>query len=1305
MQLKLTAIAALCCATLATSTHAATVYSENFDNPVLNGKGATGPNNTVDMADVTGWSINVSQANLSATSDWFRVQNAAFEGRDLDGPAVWTTDSINISGMSNVSFSLNAAESGNHENTDYFDVAYSVDGGNFITISNWNSKGTNEHTLVDDFTSETITQAIPAGSSTLQIRVTMLNNAGSERLRLDNVTVTGDGVNVDTPPQIASTMPTDGATNVALDAAIVVTFNEPVTVASWNDISCGNSGMIAVSASSDGSTFTLTPANNFAQNEVCTVTVPGATVTDQDGTPDNMASDFSFSFTTQAPTPASAVVITEIMQNPSKVSDGKGEWFEVFNNGTEAVNLSGWTVRDNGSDSFVISGNLVIQPGAYAVIANNDDFASNGGIRVDYTYTGMFLGNGNDELILINNNGNEVDRVEWDNGATFPDPNGASMTLIDVNSDNNVGSNWQAATVQYGKGDFGTPNSKSGTFNLVVSEIMQNPTKVRDNKGEWFELYNADSFAINLNGWTIRDNDNDAFVVDQDVIIPAGGFVVLANNGDTATNGGVNVDFAYNGMFLGNGIDEIVLLTPASEEMDRVEWDNGATFPDPSGASMELQGLLLDNNTGTNWAAATKPYGNGDLGTPGTGPGDDGGEPGELVKVHQIQGADAASPLVGNNVTIQGIVVGDFQSGAGSNGSLNGFYVQEEDTDADANSATSEGIFVFDGPTPTVNVNTGDKVTVSGTVAEFFGETQLSSITSVTVDSQENTLPTAASVTLPAQATIDNGRGRLIPDLEAFEGMLVTFPSTLTVTELSQLDRYGEMQLAQGGRLYQFTQQNAPDAAGYQAHVQNIASRRIFLDDGFNTQNPTPIRFPAPGFSADNALRMGDTVTNLTGVLRFSRSSGSRGTSAYRVMPTIEPNFVLNPRQDRPNVGGNLSVASLNVLNFFNTLDTNESAGCFPRFTRRDCRGADSQAEYNRQLAKLVTALVKLDADIIGLVEIENDYTDGANSSIAQLVAAVNADARNRRCSNYSFIDPGMRVGTDAIAVGLMYCADTVRQKDDTSIAILDDSNLPPGVSAPLFNGRGTNRAMLTASFTQRSNNESLTVAVNHFKSKGSGCGAGNDDTSTGQGNCNLTRTNAAKAAHLWLATDPTGSGDPDFLIIGDLNAYAKEDPLTELKNNGYTNVINDIEAYSYVFDGQAGSLDHGLVTASLLEQMTGAADWHINADEADALDYNLDSGTNNRLAIFDGSQPHRAADHDPLIIGFELRSGSEPVPGDINGDGNVDQSDYSAFIAAYGSSQGGQTYVAAADMNSDGVINMVDFQLWYQAYLAAQQG
>jgi hypothetical protein len=133
---------------------------------------------------------------------------------------------------------------------------------------------------------------------------------------------------------------------------------------------------------------------------------------------------------------------------------------------------------------------------------------------------------------------------------------------------------------------------------------------------------------------------------------------------------------------------------------------------------------------------------------------------------------------------------------------------------------------------------------------------------------------------------------------------------------------------------------------------------------------------------------------------------------------------------------------------------------------------------------------------------------------------------------------------------------------------------------------------------------------------------------------------NAAIAEANWLAGDPTNSGDPDFIIVGDLNSYAKEDPISALEGAGFTNLINTFvgpEAYSYVFGGQSGYLDHALATSTLTDQTVGATEWHINADEPTVLDYNEEFKTPNQLNTFYSPEPFRASDHDPLVVGLDL--------------------------------------------------------------------
>ncbi|MEL7359054.1 MAG: ExeM/NucH family extracellular endonuclease [Cyanobacteria bacterium J06560_6] len=634
--------------------------------------------------------------------------------------------------------------------------------------------------------------------------------------------------------------------------------------------------------------------------------------------------------------------------------------------------------------------------------------------------------------------------------------------------------------------------------------------------------------------------------------------------------------------------------------------------------------------------------------------GGNGGGPGESKFIHEIQGSGAASPLVGQTVTIEAVVTGDFQNGdADTLRNLEGFYVQEEDADADADSSTSEGLFIFEDGNFLTDVNVGDIVQVTGTVEEGFDQTQLAvtSASDITVVSSGNPLPTAATVNFPV-ATVDS--------LESFEGMQVTIPDTLFVTEYFNLDRFGEVVLSSDGssnapgtdgRLDQYTQFNTPDVAGFTAYQEDIAKRRIVLDDGQFVQNPDPIIHGRDGnpLSANNTLRGGDTVNNLSGILGF-------GFGDYRIQPTEPANFqATNSRPNTPeNVGGDLTVVSFNVLNFFTTLDVEGNPGSGP--SGLSPRGADSQAEFDRQLQKLVTTLEVIDADIVGLVELENEFGGDQNGdgqfAIDALVDALNAKVG---AGTYAFVDPGQTFVdvSDAISVGAIYKTSTVQLAQGTSVEILDDSDLPglgltPGNA--VFNGPSTNRAALAATFEEKATGEKVTVAVNHFKSKGSvSPGAGNTDAGDGAGNNNAIRLQGAQALDAWLDSDPTGSGDSDYLIIGDLNAYAKEDPITFLESEGYTNVVDNPEsAYSFVFDGQFGTLDYGLASSTLISQVTGATEWHVNADEPDALDYNLDFGRD--PSLFDGTVPFRNSDHDPLIIGLDLTGGSGNPPTEING-------------------------------------------------------
>jgi len=586
-----------------------------------------------------------------------------------------------------------------------------------------------------------------------------------------------------------------------------------------------------------------------------------------------------------------------------------------------------------------------------------------------------------------------------------------------------------------------------------------------------------------------------------------------------------------------------------------------------------------------------------------------------ITPISTIQGSGPASPLDGQSVSLSAIVTGDFQANDNDEArDLGGFYVQQEHPDADA--ASSEGLFVFDGHNPAIDIAVGDRVDVTGTVTEYFGETQINA-TTVTVTGS-GTIQ-AIEINLPAGELTSNSGGDAIADLESYEGMLVRFPQKLAVTSLRFLEQYGEVRLSAGGRLYQYTNSNAPGAAGYAAHGDSVASRTITLDDGLRSSYASPVRYLNAGAAADYSIRVGDSVSGATGNLRYSRGSGGGGNEDWRLMPTEDIEFDDdNPRPGAPSVAGSIRVASFNVMNFFSKIDTG-AAVCGPQ-GNANCRGADSAEERSRQLQRTVSAIAQMDADIIGLIELENDPSE----SLTTIVNALNGRLGG---GSYTYVDTGT-IHDDAIKTGFVFDSSTIQTTGP--FALLNS------VVDPRFNDN-RNRPALAQSFEVIATGAVVTVVVNHLKSKGSSCeSSGDPNAGDGQGNCNVTRSEAAAALADWVNNGPTGNSDPDVLLIGDLNAYLLEDPLAALKDRGLAALLETRpNPYSFVFDGQAGALDHALATPSLAGQVREAIEWHVNADEPRLLDYNLENGRD--AGLFDPNSPYRASDHDPIIIGLDL--------------------------------------------------------------------
>lgn len=675
-----------------------------------------------------------------------------------------------------------------------------------------------------------------------------------------------------------------------------------------------------------------------------------------------------------------------------------------------------------------------------------------------------------------------------------------------------------------------------------------------------------------------------------------------------------------------------------------------------------------------------------------SGEANDGGGSGEPTArlISEIQGTGSASLLIGNYVLVSAVVTYT---------TSNGFFLQEEDADADGDALTSEGIFVFTGGAPTVV--SGDTVDVAGTVEEFFGMTQLGGGVEVT-RTGTTTLPTAADIQLSRNAA----------NYEQYEGMRISVTSGIenervTIIENFNFDRFGDITVSAGTQTQAtqlFDAQTQSDEIS--AHIEGNLNNRLVITDGTSSQNPDSYSYVAnttAGDDGDGILSAGDDFTAEGPTLRLGAEMNSaiEGVLTYEfgefkvlVDGTLDIDETTNSgaRQDTPDdVGGDIQVASFNVLNYFTTF----SGGTGPNGDLNP-RGADSQEEFDRQTAKIVEAMIKTGAEVFALQEIENNGFGDA-SAIAALVDALNAKALAEGTGAvYAYVNPlggdGF-LGTDAIMTGMVYDTTKLTLVHADGLVFNEASAADTFAIADFLNSYVSssdqvgdfqrNRPTTIATF-EDADGEVFTVASSHFKSKGdsnlqdladgvqSALDSGsvpagevaavtaalaaliadpNFDQGNGQAYWNQVRADAAGELAAYLdttyAADLAGQGitDADYLLMGDFNAYAEEDPVQAVRDDaGYIDLIDQFigqeDAYSFVFDGQQGTLDQALATSSLANQVTGLTEWHINADEPDLLNYDQDFNDPGFFNV----DPFASSDHDPVIIGLDLGSQNDAL-------------------------------------------------------------
>ena len=619
-----------------------------------------------------------------------------------------------------------------------------------------------------------------------------------------------------------------------------------------------------------------------------------------------------------------------------------------------------------------------------------------------------------------------------------------------------------------------------------------------------------------------------------------------------------------------------------------------------------------------------------------------------LVSIPDIQttGDGDDSQLINQTVETKGVVTAAYPKGENANlKGLEGFTIQTPGTGGtwDPARTASDGLFVFMGKSSATMPSIGDCVVVKGKVAEYSGVKNATAAT----QSLTQLLPqsiTAATDCDPVKPTELSG----VPtqdQMEALESMLVLPKDTWTITDNYKTNRYGTLSLTPGTEVLRTATDVVAPGAAAQAYEAENAAKTIDLDDASTTdltnfkQNGHKERY---AYLANGApARVGYHVTFTKPVVLESRfgSFVFQPTQMTAGNPDRSPVTITGERPAVPTVSGDTKVATFNVLNYFSDLGENEP-GCkgyedrnHKYVTDKNCklRGAWSSQAFANQQTKIVQAINTIDADVVALEEIENPVASGVSTdrdgALKSLVNALNAAAGSEVWA-YVPSPSTVPANEDVIRIAFIYKKATITPVGDS--VIYDD---------PAYTGLA--RQPLAQEFKPitDANHEgkNFVVIANHFKSKGSAPknlsgaeAAANTDNGDGQGNSNGVRVKQARA----LATFAQRFNGTPTLLVGDFNAYTKEDPLKVLTDAGWAHESGHGDS-SYVYGGRSGSMDHVFANSAAHPLITEVKSWAVNAQESIAFEYSR--ANYNAYLAFEADNPYRASDHNPEIIGLNL--------------------------------------------------------------------
>ncbi|MFJ4027179.1 ExeM/NucH family extracellular endonuclease [Paenarthrobacter sp. NPDC089989] len=805
---------------------------------------------------------------------------------------------------------------------------------------------------------------------------------------------------------------------------------------------------------------------------------------------------------------------------------------------------------------------------------------------------------------------------------------------------------------------FAADDPTPGTSPVVINEAyLSGGSSGAAFKNKFVELYNSSDSPVSLAGWSLQYRSATGTAAPTGITaltgsIPAKGYFLIqgATNSGTSTAPALPpADIQATGTLNPSGTAGTLILAKQGTAVsplasgsvtgnaaiaDLLGYGSSNTFETAAAAAptgnTDVRSLNRNNGIDTDsnaadfsLSASITPTASGGVSTPPT-------EPGTGTKtIAEIQGTGAASPLVGSSVTTRGKVTAVYASGG-----FNGYYVQTPGTGGDSGGAArtaSDAVFVYS-PTTAGSVQPGDYLELTGVVSEFANQTQ------ITVDTAGLKKLTEAAPEVKASpfALPANEAAR-----ETFEGMLVSPQGTFTVTDNYSLNQYGEIGLAAGtSPLVQPTAVAAYGSPEYAAVVADNAMRGIKLDDGASTnflKDATTKAQQLPYLTTTDPVRVGSPATFRTDVILGYGNNSWKFQPLTALTPensdSVQPATFTASRPEGPaDVGGTLKLASFNVLNYFPTTG-DQLSGCVfytdragnPITVKEGCnaRGAANAENLQRQQDKIVAAITKSGADVVSLEEIENSAQFGKNrdDALSKLVDALNAKTPGVWDYVRTPANAPPLSDEDMIRTAFIYKKATAEPVGESIIH--NDTVAFASARKPLaqvFKPVGA------------ADDKKFIAIVNHFKSKGSA--ATPDDTDKGQGASNIARTKQAESLLAFSKDLQASKGTDKVFLIGDFNAYAKEDPINVLTGAGYTDLEAGTNKHSYLFGGMVGSLDHILASPAAHKTVTGTDIWNINSVESVALEY---SRYNNNVTNYYAADEFRASDHDPVVVGLDL--------------------------------------------------------------------